>query len=49
MKKLINRILNRVPKKEIKRENLEMICNNPPDNLSGFCAIEYGNMNRRSY
>lgn len=49
MKKLINRIFNRVPREDISGENMEIVCNNPPGNLSRFCSNEYGNMKRRSY
>ena len=49
MKKLISRIFNKVSKQEIDRENMEIICNNPPSNLDRFCSIEYANMYKRSY
>lgn len=49
MKKLFNKIFNRVPKEYINGENLEIVCNNPPESLNRFCSNEYANVNRRSY
>ena len=45
---LIKRMFTKRSKKEINRKEVDIICNNPPANLDGFCNLEFANINRRS-